>query len=195
MKLCYSIGEADRTFCGEISRLASAGANGRNISANDSFNIGWRHITKEELSANMDCGGKISPIGIFTVGFMGDYGRGNQFGKVVHDKSGKNLLVNVLHLFRVKMEQTNRVFKFPERGFNTPAHGIKLPEYMGRKIFGIQIGNNGFINAFRYFETNKAEGQVVEYSRVMLTISFGEIIKIGIGRDAAKFILSPRFGH
>ena len=36
---------------------------------------------------------------------------------------------------------------------------------------------------------------MVEYSRVMLTISFGEIIKIGIGRDAAKFILSPAFFH
>ena len=88
MKVCYSIGEADRTFCGEISRLASAGANGRNISANDSFNIGWRHITKEELSANMDCGGKIKPISIFKVGVMGEYRGGNQFGKVVHATAG-----------------------------------------------------------------------------------------------------------
>ena len=85
MKLCYSIGEADRTFCGEISRLASAGANGRNISANDSFNIGWRHIAKKELSANMYSDSEICFISIFAVGFINDYVQGNQFGKVVHD--------------------------------------------------------------------------------------------------------------
>ena len=42
------------------------------------------------------------------------YGRGNQFGKVVHDKSSKDFLVYVLHFFCVKMQQANCVFEFPE---------------------------------------------------------------------------------
>ena len=72
--LCYSIGEADSTLSAQISQAVSAWANGRDISANNSFNIGWRHITKEELSANMDSGSKVCLVGIFIVGFMGDYG-------------------------------------------------------------------------------------------------------------------------
>ena len=102
-ELCYSIGEADRVLSAQISRAGSTRANGRDISANNSFNIGWRHITKEELPANMDSDSKVCPIGIFIVGFMEDYGRGNQFCEVVHDKSGKDFLANVLHFFCVKM--------------------------------------------------------------------------------------------
>ena len=47
----------------------------------------------------MDTDSKICLIGIFIIGFMDDYGRGNQFGKVVHDKSSKDFLVYVLHFF------------------------------------------------------------------------------------------------
>lgn len=72
--LCYSVNEANRMFCGHISRSASAGANERNIPANDSFNIGWRHITKKELSANMDSDSEICLIGVFIVGFLNDNG-------------------------------------------------------------------------------------------------------------------------
>jgi hypothetical protein len=66
---------------------------------NESFNIWWRYITKKELSANMYRNCEICFIGIFCMFFLNDYGRGNQFGKVVHDQSGKDLLVYVLHLF------------------------------------------------------------------------------------------------
>ena len=102
--LCYSIGEAYGTRTGHNTRSASAWTNWRNIPANDSFNIGWRHITKKELSANMDSDSEICFISIFAVGFMKDYVRGNQFGKVVHDESGKDLLVYVLHLSCVEMK-------------------------------------------------------------------------------------------
>ena len=53
--LCYSVNEANRVLNGHFARPASAGANGRNILANESFDIWWRHITKKELSANMYC--------------------------------------------------------------------------------------------------------------------------------------------
>lgn len=52
---------------------------------NDSFNIGWRHIAKKELSANMYSDSEICFISIFAVGFINDYVQGNQFSKVVHD--------------------------------------------------------------------------------------------------------------
>ena len=138
----------------QISRRASAWANGRDISANNSFNIGWKHITKEELPANMDSGSKVCPIGIFIVGFMEDYGRGNQFSEVVHDKPGKNFLVNVLHLFCVKMQQANCVFELPERGFNAPAHGIEAFELVRGKI---KICDDSFAGIVRQFETDNTE--------------------------------------
>ena len=108
--LCYSIGEADSVLNAGNTQAVSTRANGRNISANNSFNIRWRHIAKEELSANMDSDSKVCLVGIFIIGFMGDYGRGNQFGKVVHDKPGKDFLIYVLHFFCVLMQQANRVF-------------------------------------------------------------------------------------
>ena len=193
--LCYSIGEADRVLNAQISRRASTWANGRDISANNSFHIGWRHITKEELPANMDSGSKVCPIGIFIVGFMEDYGRGNQFSEVVHDKPGKDFLVNVLHFFCVKMQQANCVFEFPERGFNTPAHGIEFFEFIGREIRGIQIGYNGFVGIISDFESYDSEGEFVKNRWVMLTILLGKEVKTCCGRDPAilVFVLAKFF--
>ena len=102
--LCYSIEEANRVLNGRFARPASAGANGRNMPANESFNIWWRYITKKELSANMYRSRKVCFISVLTVCFLDDYGRGNQLSKVVHDQSCKDFLVYVLHLFCVKME-------------------------------------------------------------------------------------------
>ena len=105
--LCYPIGEANRVLNGHFARPASAGANGRNMPANESFNIWWRYITKKELSAYMYCDREVCFISILGVGFLDDYVRGNQLSKVVHDESGKDLLVYVLHLFCVKVEQAH----------------------------------------------------------------------------------------
>ena len=95
---------------GHFSRPASAGSNWGNMPANESFNVWWRYITKEELSANMYCDREVCFVSILGVGFLDDYGRGNQLSEVVHDQSGKDFLVNVLHLFCVKMKQANGVF-------------------------------------------------------------------------------------
>lgn len=65
---------------------------------------------------------KIRFISVFSVGILNDYGRGNQFGEIVHDESGEDFLENVLHFFCVKMEQTNRIFELSKRRFNAPAH-------------------------------------------------------------------------
>ena len=75
-----------------------------------SFNNGWRHITKKELSANVYSDGEVCFIGILHIGFLDDYVRGNQLRKIVHNESGKDLLVYVLHFFCVEMEQTNGMF-------------------------------------------------------------------------------------
>lgn len=72
--LCYSVKEANRVFNGHISRTASAGANGRNIPANDSFHIKWRYIAKEKLSANMYGNSKVCFIGILCISLLDDYG-------------------------------------------------------------------------------------------------------------------------
>ena len=102
--LCYSVKEANRMFRGHFTRPASAGANGRNMPSNESFNIGWRHIIKKELPTNMYSDREVYFIRILTVGFLDDYVRGNQLREIVHDKSGKDFLVYVLHLFCMKMK-------------------------------------------------------------------------------------------
>ena len=109
-KLCYSIQEANRMLSGQFARPASAGSNRRDMPANESFNIWWRYIAKEKLSAYMYCDREVCLIGILSICFLDDYVRSNQLSKVVHDESGKDLLVYVLHLFCVKMQQTHCVF-------------------------------------------------------------------------------------
>ena len=76
---------------------------------------------------------KVGFAGVLSVFLLNDYVRGNQFRKVVHSKSGKYLLENVLCLFCVKMKQTNGVFQFSERCFNPPAQGVKLFQLRGGK--------------------------------------------------------------
>ena len=95
---------------GHLTRPASAGSDRRNMLTDESFNIWWRYITKKELSANMYGNREVCFIGILTVGFLDDYGRGNQLSKVVHDQSGKDLLVYVLHFFCVEVEQADGIF-------------------------------------------------------------------------------------
>lgn len=48
-------------------------------------------------------------VGILFRGVLNYYGRGNQFGKVIHDESGEDFLEDVLHLFGVKKQQTNGI--------------------------------------------------------------------------------------
>ena len=67
------------------------------------FNEGWRDIPEKELSANMYSSGEIDLIGKFSAILLNDYGLGNQFIEVVHGKTGKDFLVDELHLFRVEM--------------------------------------------------------------------------------------------
>lgn len=86
-------------FNNHIAWIASASASDRNILAYGGFNIWWRNITEKKLSANLYSNRKIRFVRVFSVGILNDYMRGNQFRKVVHDQSGKDLLGNVLHLF------------------------------------------------------------------------------------------------
>ena len=175
--LCYSIDEADSVLDRRFSGTASAGANGRNMSANESFNNRWRDITKKELSADMYGDREVGFVSMLCVGFGDDHGRGDQFGKVVHDQSGKDLLADELHLFRMKVEQAEGVFQFPEGGFNAPAHMIELLQFQGRKRFRIQIGENGFIGILCNLKSNNAKGQVIENDRIVLAVVAGKEVK------------------
>ena len=57
------------------------------MSANESFNSRWRNITKKELSADMYGDREVGFVSMLCVDFGDDHGRGDQFGKVVHDLS------------------------------------------------------------------------------------------------------------
>ena len=67
------------------------------------FNEWWRNIPKKELPANVYSGGEIDLIGMFPAILLNDYGLGNQFIEVIHGETGKDFLVDELHLFCVKM--------------------------------------------------------------------------------------------
>ncbi len=86
-----------------FARHISARTNGRNEPANERINIRRRNITEEELSAHQNSNRKVRLIGILTDSVVKDNSRGNEFGKVVHDQSGKNFLVNEIGLFCMEM--------------------------------------------------------------------------------------------
>ena len=71
---------------------------------NKSFNIGRRHIPKEELAANMYSSRKVGSISVLSVLFLNDYVRGNQLRKVVHSQLGEDFLEDVLRLFSMKVK-------------------------------------------------------------------------------------------
>ena len=80
-------------------------------------------------------------IGVLFVALTDDHASGDTFGKVVHGKPRKKLLKDVLRFFRMKGGKTDRVLEVTKRGFNTPAHGIELLEFIGREI---EIREYGF---------------------------------------------------
>ena len=99
-------------FNNHSSGIGSASTSDRNILAYGSFNIWWRNVTKKKLSANLYSNREIRFVRVFSVRFLNDYVRGNQFSKVIHDQSGKYLLGNVLHLVLL-----NRSFRVPNQGY------------------------------------------------------------------------------
>ena len=102
MELCYSVEEAIELDTFRFTRCASSWADRYDLLLNQGFNFGWSYISPEELSANM-CGcSKVCLVNILSAFFLNDYVRGNQFTEVVHGKSGKDLLGDILHLFALK---------------------------------------------------------------------------------------------
>ena len=92
---------------------------------NQVFDFRWRYCSPEKLSANMYGCGKVCLVNILSAFFLNDYVRGNQFTEVVHGKSGKNFLGNVLHLFALEQAQANGIFEMPKGSFNSPTHMVE----------------------------------------------------------------------
>ena len=101
--------------------------------------------------------GKVCLVNILSAFFLNDYVRGNQFTEVVHSKSGKNLLGNVLHLFALEQAQTNGVFELTKRSLNAPAEMIEVFSFFCRKRVLIQIGDKRFCGIIGYMEPNDSE--------------------------------------
>ena len=116
----------------------------------------------KELPANMYSGGKVGLVSVFSVFFLNDRVRGDQFSEVVHDETGKDFLEDVLHLFRVKGEQSKSIFELAERGLNTPAHGIELFKFRRWKLIGVKVGNDRFKRILRNFEAGNTEVHFIE---------------------------------
>ena len=62
----------------------SAVANRDEVLANQGFNMGWRNVSLEKLSANMYNSRKACLLNILSVFILDDCVCGNQFTKVVH---------------------------------------------------------------------------------------------------------------
>ena len=54
----------------------------------------------------------------------------------------KDFLVDEVHLFCVKMEQSQGIFQITERGFNAPTHIIQTLNFLNGKRIFIKVCNN-----------------------------------------------------
>ena len=98
--------------------------------------------------------GKVCLVNILSAFFLNDYVRGNQFTEVVHGKSGKDLLGDVLHLFTLKQAQTNGVFELTEGSFNAPTQMIKVFQFNRWESICVQIRNECYSVCVRCAETD-----------------------------------------
>ena len=118
-----------------------------------------------------------SRMGIFSFSLSDGYGLGNHLSEVVHGELCKDFLVDEVHLFCVKMEQSQGIFQNTERGFNSPAHIIQTLDFLNGKRIFIKGCNNSFACGFRNRETHNTEMQVVELGWVRLSGFRGKLIK------------------
>ena len=133
------------------------------------------------MSASLYSDSEIGFERVFSVAFLDEYVRGNQFREVVHDESGKKLLDNVLHLFCVEMEQANSVLQRTERSLDAPAHSVKALQLLGRKFVGIEIGNDGFVRIVRSPKFDNTEREIVKSKRIALTSVGRQEVEGGVG--------------
>lgn len=117
---------------------------------------------KEEMSANMYSGRKVHPVSVFSADVAGHDAGSDQLGKVVHGKSGKGLLKDVLHFFCVEGRKANGVFELAKGGLNAPTGGIELLKGRRRELNRIKVGSNGFANRFRNSETDDAQVKCIK---------------------------------
>ena len=104
----------------------------------------------------MYSGGEIDFISIVSAFLLSDCVGNDQFAKVVHNKAGKDFLVDILHFFGMKVEQTDGVFQMAERRFNVPSHMIKIFYIDGCERTRIEICDQGFTMSIGETETNDA---------------------------------------
>ena len=164
-RLCYSVEEADKAFRGELTRSFSVGSDRGNKTCKQGFNIRWMHIPPKKIAANMYGGGKVGLVGVLFAAAANDHASGDALGEVVHGKPCENLLEDVLHFFGVKSREANRVLEVVERGFNAPAHGIELLEFIG---WIVKVCDDFLVRILRNPKTNNAKGKLIEQHTVML---------------------------
>lgn len=116
-------------------------------------------------------------MGIFSFSLSDGYGLGNHLTEVVLGELCKDFLVDEVHLFCVKMEQSQGIFQITERGFNSPAHIIQTLDFLNGKRIFIKGCNNSFAGGFRNRETHNSEMQVIELGWVRLSGFRGKLIK------------------
>ena len=104
-------------FSGRIS----VWVDGRDILADQGFDIRRGHISTKELTADMNRGGEVESGETLPAFLTNDNGLCNQFGKVVHGKTSKDFLENELHLFGMEERKADGVFHITERSLNAPA--------------------------------------------------------------------------
>ena len=158
--------EAHSTLGRRTPWCRAASTYGKNEFGKKGFQIRRRHITKEEIAAEMDSGGKVDLRGILTVSLNDNTGR-DVSREVVHDQPGKDFLKDVIRLFCVKMEEANRIFELTKGSFNTPAHGIEAGEIVRREI---EVRDDSFEGTVRQFKAYNTEMELKGRNRESFSV-------------------------
>ena len=127
-------------------------------------------MQREGIAANMNRAGVIQLIGElpFALGLPHECSGCNCLAEIVEDHSGPDFLDDVIKFPGVEVSQTNRVFEFSERRFNSPAHMIQISDFLEGEVTLGKISQNALVRIVRNGEANDSGVDFVGCRRMQI---------------------------
>lgn len=142
---------------------------------------------EEEKTAAANDSGEVEFIRMFTgARRVGSSQSGDSGGEVKENETEPEFHNNRRTFFTVEGRSADIVFQGIKGSFNAPAAGIKVSQIGERKSIRRQIGNEVFINAFRYFETNKPKRDGVFGAGIIKEVKGNIFADVAIVIDAVR---------
>ena len=111
-------------------------------------------MESQEVPTDMDCQRVIHLVYVFCIFLLNHHMGRDDFAEVIQKQTGKDFLLDILHLFGVQATQANGIFQFAERRFDSLTHPVECFEFIRRKLISGKISDHAFIGTCREQKTH-----------------------------------------